>query len=401
MSGADEPLVIPLDAQGPAERRLSPPTPVVVALALIGIAIAIIATDAPEPSLEWTEGTAPQSRLNARSIVATPTGFSVLGGLRDSGGTVWSTADGVDWDSRTLPHLSRRIVYHHRGLFVIDRGSLTRIGPDGDDPIGIIDLPEPIRIGRGSGRAGLVAAFDGLLAQVVSGDVFWSPDGRDFDLVIEAGEWGADSDVTPRPSDVVDVAAGRVRTNCEARAQIAPDVPPVLVTPTRLLALIPEHDPSVIWPVCEPILWESPDGSDWAPRSDESPFPEAAYVYDAAWRDGRFIAVGGIGFDDSKVWTSRDGDTWTEIDSIPAQVDADVTRVAAGPAGWIVMAAPRDGSSPIAWYSAGGECWTEVPRESAGSGVAVGDDLIVFVEDDPVRVSVGTPTDPLWTEECG
>ncbi len=367
-------------------------------LAITGTLILVVgyvATTAPAAQVEWTEVTVPQDRLNAESIIATPTGFSLLGGPGPSGGVIWSTTDGTRWMSRTLPRVSSRIVFHHRGLFVVDRRQVGRVGPDGDDPTAVIELPDSVRIGNGSQRSGLVAAHGGLLAQTVRGDLYWSPDGRTFDLAIEAGDWGADSDVTPRPQDVTDVAPARVRSVCRPRSRRAPDVPPIVVTSDRILALVPEDDPSVVWPVCEPVLWGSNDGATWVQLTNTSPFPDGAYVYDVAWRDGRFVAVGGIGFDNAIVWTSVDGAVWERIDALTTGTAVNVAQVESGPIGWIVTGQPRDGSATIGWFSADGVCWESLPDEVASTGVAVGEDHIMLAESDPARIWMGSPSHPI------
>lgn len=360
-------------------------------------AVGYEATLLPHERISWRVATAPPGRLNAESLIPTPTGFSILAGPGSSGGIVWSTADGGVWLSRTLPELASRIVYHPRGLFVIDRRALFRVGPDGDDGIERLDVSEAIRIGNGSKRTGLVAALDGLIAQTVGGDVLWSADARSFELAVEASIWGADSDVTPRPPDVSDIAPERVRSSCRPRAKRAPDVPPFLSVEGRLVAMLPEHDPSVVWPICEPVLWISADGKDWVRTTDTSPFGEGAYVFDLAWRDGLFVAVGGIGYNTPMVWTSPDGSSWEPFDRLVWPDEIDLTDVEAGAVGWVVVGVPRNGSRRVGWFSPDGACWEPLPEGVAGRGVSVGDDLIMSVDGDPPVVWVGTPTRPLIT----
>lgn len=388
------PRVIVLGTEPP--RRTQPPRlpVVVVGVLLIGV-LGYVVTATPSSHLEWEAGVAPQPNLNAESIISTPTGFSILGGPGPAGGVVWSTPDGMNWISRTLPRLSSRIALHRRGLMVVNRRGLTRVGSDPDDPTVPIELPDGIRIGSGSGRVGLFAGLDGLLAQTVRGDLHWAPTGREFEVVVDAADWGADSDVTPRPADVAEVAPERVRSSCSPRATRAPDVPPILVTSDRFVALIPADDPSVIWPVCEPLLWTSTDGETWEPTAHLTPFPPHAHIYDIAWRADRFVAVGGIGFNTSLALTSTDGRSWTTVEGLDAPSDVDLTSVESGGVGWIVLGAPRDGSDRIGWVSQDGECWTPLPDEVTGDGVAVGDEMLMLVEGDPANVWVGDPTNPL------
>ncbi len=390
--------VIPFGAEPPApprrRRRTARRSIVLAALVAVGL-IGYEATVIPRDRLVWEQRPVPKGRLNAESLIRTPTGFSVLAGPGLPGGIVWSTVDGSEWIRRTLPRLASRIVYHPRGLFVVDRREVLRVGPDGDDGSERIDLPGSIRIGNGSQRPGLLAGLEGLIAQTVQGDVFWSANGRTFDLVIEAPTWGADSDVTPPPSDVLEVAPDRVRSTCRPRAKRAPDVPPLVEAGSRLVALVPEHDPSVVWPVCEPVVWTSSDGAAWAPMSELSPFPFGAYVYDLAWRDGLFVAVGGIGYNVEMVWTSTDGRTWEPFDRFGGDVELDLVDVEAGPLGWVVVGAPRDGSPRVGWFSEDGRCWEQLPEGVTGRGVSVGGERIMTVDGDPPTIWIGTPTDPL------
>lgn len=396
--GEEAARVIPLHTdppRSPRTRRRPRSRGYLLTAAIVAVLLGLAATNTPAPQLTWEQGVSPQDRLNVESIISTPTGFSLLGGTGDRGGVVWSTTDGATWLSRTLPRLSSRIVFHRRGLYVVDRSEVIRIGPDGDDPTVPVAVPETIRIGNGSQRSGLMAALDGLVAQTVPGDVYWSADGREFQLVVEAARWRADSDVTPMISDVTAVARERVRSICRPRARRAPDVPTIIEAEDRLVALIPQDDPSVVWPTCEPVLWQSLDGSAWVPLTDESPFPDGAHVYDAAWREGRFVAVGGIGFDNAIAWTSLDGRSWVRVERLVPEGRVDLTDVEAGPIGWVITGEPRDGSGPIGWFSEDGTCWERLPDGVAGDGIAVGDDHVVFAQDDPAAIWVGTPTDPL------
>lgn len=366
-----------------------------VAILAMVLALGFVATAEPAPSLEWRQGTAPQPSLNAESVIATPTGFSILGGPGPGGGVVYSTTDGQDWLSRPLPRLSARIVYHRSGLFVVDGRQVTRIGPDVDDPTVRIEIPEAVRIGNGSKRSGLVPLLDGMLVQTVSGDFYWSDDARRFERVVDAAAWRADSDVTPSPRDLTDVAPGRVRSNCRPIARRAPDIPPLAATDDRIVILVPEHDPSVVWPACEPVPWISFDGTAWAATADVSPFPAGAFVFDLAWRDGRFVAVGGLGYDRPMAWTSTDGFTWEPIDGLRPEPDVDLVEVDAGPLGWLVMASARDGSPRTGWFSRDGACWEPIPAEVDGHGSAIGEEYVVVVDGTGGRVWVGEPTDSI------
>lgn len=388
--GVNRGQVQPAGAGSPAS---TPPTSRWLAVTVLVVAAAggLVATTSPRAPVDWVSVAPPAAWLNADSVIATPTGFSILGGPVSAGGMVWSTVDGSRWVARTLPRVSSRIVAHRTGLFVIDGSRLYRIGADPDDPPVLIHLSEAVRIGSGSARPGLVAALDGLVAQTVNGDLWWSEDGRSFELSVPAGLWGADSDVTPPPPEVASVASQRVRSNCRPLARRAPDVLSITQVGYRIAALVPASEPSVVWPVCEPVMWASTDGLRWGRLSDDSPFPTGAHVHSFAWRQDRFVAVGGVGFDNPTAWTSRDGLLWIEIALEMPERDVDLTEVEAGEAGWVIVADPRDGSGRIAWFSPDGRCWDRLPAGTARAAVAVGAERIMFADHE--GLTVGTPTD--------
>jgi hypothetical protein len=95
------------------------------------------------------------------------------------------------------------------------------------------------------------------------------------------------------------------------------------------------------FPLCEPVVWTSSDGSTWDLDSAESPFGPTSYVYDMAERDGRFVAVGGQGakFSGATLWVSEDGVTWNEIP--PGHIDGSLLEypvsIGTGDAGWVVL----------------------------------------------------------------
>jgi hypothetical protein len=95
------------------------------------------------------------------------------------------------------------------------------------------------------------------------------------------------------------------------------------------------------FPLCEPVVWTSSDGSTWDLDSAESPFGPTSYVYDMAERDGRFVAVGGQGakFSGATLWVSEDGVTWNEIP--PGRIDGSLLEypvsIGTGDAGWVVL----------------------------------------------------------------
>jgi hypothetical protein len=116
---------------------------------------------------------------------------------------------------------------------------------------------------------------------------------------------------------------------------------------------------------------------------------------DLAWRDGRFVAVGGIGYDRSMAWTSTEGLTWEQVDGVRPEPDVDLVEVDAGPLGWVIMANARDGSPRTGWFSRDGDCWEPIPEEVNGHGVAVGEEYVVVVDGTLGEVWVGAPTESI------
>ena len=383
----DERIVIPTSSgehHVPIERRASRVRWLVVVAGLAAIALLF----ARGPQLEWRQGQAPQRFLNAESVVATPGAFSLLAGPEGSGGAVWTTNDGDRWLRRSLPRIGYRIVYHPTGLFVVDGRSLSVVGPDSDDPPVLVPLPDPIRIGNGSDRAGLVSGLGGLVAQTVTGDIFYAPGGRRFSEVVSADTWRASADVEGFTSTILSVPPPRIRSTCLPIERRAPDIVPVFEAGEGLIALVPRTDPSIAWPVCEPILWVSTDGVDWAPETSSSPFPAGAYVADMDWRDGRFVAVGGVGLDVPVAWTSTDGFDWDVVDLPGVEEESRLARVEQGALGWVIVADRTNSTRSQGWFSTDGTCFQPVPDGVIGRGVAVGDDAVI---------SVGRSPDPeIW-----
>jgi hypothetical protein len=116
-------------------------------------------------------------------------------------------------------------------------------------------------------------------------------------------------------------------------------------------------------------------------------------VYDVDWRFGRFVAVGGIGFDIPAIWTSTDGMSWTALDEPSVPNGMDVFEVDAGGVGWAMAAEPRDGSARIGWFSTDAMCWVELPPGVAGTKIVVGDQGVMSVTAEPAEVWFGSASD--------
>ena len=127
------------------------------------------------------------------------------------------------------------------------------------------------------------------------------------------------------------------------------------------------------------VAWTSVDGTRWA-RSDlgqgDARESEAAA---GARRQGVVVVVGTVvtplGDRDGRIWTSKDGSTWS-VATVPAGGPGDqrLTAVAAGPLGFIT--AGSDGSLPAVWFSPDGVSWSRVVGPFQASqrieGLAVG-----------------------------
>ena len=359
-----------------------------MALALI---VALWTFMSQGPRLTWRMVEAPPRFINAESLIATPGAFSMLAGPDGTGGNVWTTPDGVRWLQRSLPRIGYRAVYHSTGLFVMDGRSLAVVGPDDDDPPVSVDLPGPVRIGNGSGRPGLVAGLGGLVAQTVAGDIYFAPDARDFALVVSSSQWRASADITSLPTSILSDPPPRIRSVCQPVERRSPDVVPIVATDDDLVAFVPQNDPSVAWPVCEPLLWRSTDGFEWSESSDRSPFPSGAYVSDVDWRDGRFVAVGGVGLDQPMAWSSTDGIVWESV-GLPGIAENDrLLQVEQGGLGWLILTDRTHEAEPRGWFSIDGRCFHPVERGVLGSNVAINDDAVF---------SIGRSPDPdIWMAE--
>ena len=386
--------ILPTGATNPGPmlpiRRVSRVWFAVLALGA-GLGLAVLGTATPEPRLEWAEGSAPQSILNAHSLIATSDGFAVLAGPEFSGGRLWTSTDGVGWAGTDLPRLAARVVEFEDQLLIVDGRSVSRVEADG--ALASVDVPGIVRLGNGSDRTGMVATSQGLLLQTLIGDLFWSDDAVEFEIAVPAPTWRSDADTVQRPF-AFDGSSRRFRSNCEAVARRAPDIPPLIATGDQFLALIPTVESAAVWPVCEPIPWTSVDGITWGPAADESPFPFGGYVFEMEWRDGRFIAVGGLGFDQPAAWTSTDGLSWSPLALPEFDRAVDLTGVTPGALGWVMTATPRDGTDPLLWYSHNGTCWEPLPQGVHGQAVAVGSDRIVMIDATPsATVWIGTPAE--------
>ncbi|MGH8927969.1 MAG: hypothetical protein ACRDWH_06430, partial [Acidimicrobiia bacterium] len=286
----------------------------------------LVGTAAPRSMIVWTFAHQPAGVVHVDSLVATHQGFALLSGPETGGTVLWTSTNGISWSERPIPGAPTRLVVADDGLLAFAGRWVMAVPGEGERPVSRIDLPLLVRVGYGSGRAGLVGGSGGLVAQAFTGDVFWAKDGAPFEVVVSAPQWG---EATGMPAE----------DNCDPPTVSSVDVPPLVSTPDGFITLVSlnGNDPFGIWPVCQPEVWAAPDGTTWRLISEGSPFEPGAYIYDVAWRDGRLLAVGGVGVDQPAMWISDDGRSWDRLKPLPAEHPYELREVAAGGLGWVVL----------------------------------------------------------------
>lgn len=155
----------------------------------------------------------------------------------------------------------------------------------------------------------------------------------------------------------------------------SPSMGPVVATDAGFIILAARAEAD--WykdPVCEPLMWFSPDGDVWVPTSDESPLGEGAFVHDIASVGNTIVAIGGLGWD-AAVWMTTDGFDWQR-----GEIDAgELWFLAGSERGWIAA-----GHGQM-WFSVDGLAWDGPYERPPGWGdraglfasVAMLDDLII------------------------
>lgn len=114
----------------------------------------------------------------------------------------------------------------------------------------------------------------------------------------------------------------------------------------------------------EAVAWTSLDGGVWWRVAGQPGFEHAA-MQDVAWSRDVLVAVG---YDDSdpdgtvttRLWSSRDGATWTALPDTTIPVDTRLTRVLGTPAGFLASGVERvaDGiGRGVVWRSDDGVAW--------------------------------------------
>jgi hypothetical protein len=345
----------------------------VMFLAMVfGLAVFVTATTPQLPPIEWERHFGPDGSVNLDSLVSTGDGFALLSGMTVDGVLLWSWTDAGSWHSQPLQGAPSQLATIEDGLLAYGvRGGrvLARDGEGWAETRDAIVFPDEVRSRQGSGRPSLVGADDGIVAMSLYGDVWWSADGDQFDQVVADPDWG--------PGSEVELAFDSA---CRPPTRTSPDVPPMVETDSGLAAMISSNptEPFGVWPVCEPRVWSSDDGRSWA-QSDTT-LGDEAYVYNLAWRDGRYTAVGGFGIGLPAVWTSTDARAWEPIDEFTTLSEVDLYTIEAGPAGWVILGRDSQGAGSVGWTSLDGLCWTSLPPFVSGGDTAVASEQVVILD---------------------
>lgn len=134
------------------------------------------------------------------------------------------------------------------------------------------------------------------------------------------------------------------------------NVGPVLGADEGFVALTPAHPAN--WnnePLCEPVLWYSPDGDSWDLLAGQGPFGEGHVVRDVASHAGRHLAIGADSWQ-VKAWFSEDAIHWVLLDLPEHEESAILSAVAGSDDGWFILEELGAG-----WISPDGVTWTRVP----------------------------------------
>lgn len=320
----------------------------------------------------WTETFPGPDPVLPATLTATANGFAVVGGPETPSPTVWHLQPDGTWLASELPTIPFGLVADGERI-VAFRGDLGwTLAPAGEEwtIAAEFELPTPVRLGYGSSRPGVTAVSGGLLVESLDGALLLV-DGGEATVVIDEGVWGRASEGAWE-----DFTGPRNTGPCRIDSVVSNDYVPVAVGDPGIIAIVGGGDGRAhgLWPACSPRVWSSTDGSVWTPLTDDSPFGAVAYVADIAWRQDRYLAVGGVG-STPKVWQSRDGVAWTDATPLPIRVGGDhvvLVDVESGPAGWAIVAEQSDRSHHSGWVSPDGSCWFRVPIAASGGRVAVG-----------------------------
>jgi hypothetical protein len=360
------------EIETPEQGRVRPPRrttwwwlPVTIALALVFF---WNATAGPKSTVLWTFVVQSLASIHADSLVWYPDEFAFLTTPAEEGVTMWYSDNGLVWSERRLAGSPTRLVTKGETVFAFAGYWIAEFTLEEEPSPDRLDFPLLVRVGYGSGRAGMAGGSKGLVAQAFTGDVFWSDGASAFQRVVISPAWG---EATGMP----------VGSPCDPPTTNSVDVPPLVATDDGFFTMVSVEgvEPFGMWPVCQPQIWWSGNGRDWERRTTGSPLPAGAYVYDLGWRDGLLVAVGGFGFDQPALWSSTDGSHWELSKELPT-AGYHLREVAAGPLGWVVLGENSSRPGGVGWISPDGECWQPLPDQIWGREAAVGEDRIVITE---------------------
>lgn len=398
--------------------RFAPALGALAAIALMGLFIALaprgaslrMEPDAPglassdmtgdESGLTWDSVTGPDGIVRVETLLAAQDRFVVISGPLQGGATLWSTSDGTHWAPSPVAGSPYGIVSDADDVVAFREDVGFRFSWDEDRWIRTeaIDLPTYVRSASYSGRPGLVYTERGVFAHSLEGELYFSANGTDFELVIGPGVWSQPND------DIWErFTAPLTPTGCNPPAAGAPDYPPLVATDRGFLAFIPANKTGAgrVWPVCDPELWESPDGLTWNATQEASPFAAQSFVYDVAAREEIIIAVGGGPGGRPGAWLTNNGEDWRGVVAQLGAPDGFVlTQVAAGELGWIILGESVTGAERRSWYSPDGSCWHALPSGVTGQIAVVGSAHVMLATRGVAgRIWVGQP-DPDAVAGC-
>jgi hypothetical protein len=358
-----------LSRTGPSRRRVWWGRALILSAVVVAVGVFVVATAPRLQSTEWMSHQGPPGAVNLDSLVAFDDGFAVLSGMTDEGVVLWSSVDGADWTPQPLQATPSQLSVLGDSLIAYDGRSGRMIDQVSDEWVegGPFRFPDNVRSRQGSGRASVIGDDEAFLAMGLAGDVWLSEDGSVFDEVVPEPMWG------PGVEQPFDSA-------CRPGSRTSPDVPPLVVTDSGYVAMTSSNgsEPFGISPVCEPTIWHSNDGRDWAQTG--FPLESGAFVYDLAWREGRLVAVGGLDVGDPAAWTSTDGLDWDRFSPGGSWGEVDLISIEAGRGGWIVVGRSSEGSGFAGWTSPDGVCWETVPIEVDGGDAAVAASHVIVVD---------------------
>jgi hypothetical protein len=354
----------------------------VVVVGVFAIVLLVVQTRPLPPAYEWLMVEGPGGPVNMDSLIADRDNFAVLSGITDRGVSIWWTNDVGRWRRQLLEGSPTQLAAGDGRVaaYRVRSGALMALEGGRWVVESEIEFPAEARSRRASSRPSIVVTASGLLEMSLFGDIWWSQTGEEFIRVIEDPAWGQGVET-------------RFESACRPPSRSSPDVPPYVVADGTMLALGPSNtdEPFGIWPVCEPVMWSSSDGSTWS-VVPTSLGHDSAYVYDLAWRDGVLIAVGGHAIGQPAVWASDDGTEWAEITPDTAGA-VDLYRVEAGEAGWVILGHDNLESRPVGWTSSDAVCWEPLPQPVSGSEAVVSGNHILLVDrTDLPGMWLATPT---------